>query len=149
MSRRPPRSTRTVTLFPYTALFRSGRFWIGSGTSDKANPAATLYRLDPDGSLRAIFGGLLTSNGAAFSPDGRTFYHADTPTHALRAYDVDPATGALGAGPLFHQFEHGSGRPEGGAVDAEGCYWSALRSEERRGGKECVSTCNSRCWLVP
>src|SRR3546814_9521264 len=57
----------------------AGRFWIGSVTSDKANPAATLYRLDPDGSLRAIFGGLLTSNGAAFSPDGRTFYHADTP----------------------------------------------------------------------
>src|SRR3546814_576493 len=104
----------------------AGRFWIGSVTSDKAHPAATLYRLDPDGSLRTIFGGLLTSNGAAFSPDGRTFYHADTPTHALRAYDVDPATGALGAGRLFHQFEHGAGRPDGGAVDAEGCYWSAL-----------------------
>src|SRR3546814_20618200 len=25
MIRRPPRSTRTVTLFPYTTLFRSGR----------------------------------------------------------------------------------------------------------------------------
>src|SRR3546814_12497237 len=25
MIRRPPRSTRTATLFPYTALFRSGR----------------------------------------------------------------------------------------------------------------------------
>src|SRR3546814_11681028 len=70
----------------------AGRFWIGSVTSDKANPAATLYRLDPDGSLRTIFGGLLTSNGAAFSPDGRTFYHADTPTPALRAYAVHPAT---------------------------------------------------------
>src|SRR3546814_15359901 len=26
MIRRPPRSTRTATLFPYTTLFRSGRF---------------------------------------------------------------------------------------------------------------------------
>src|SRR3546814_7851285 len=27
MIRRPPRSTRTDTLFPYTTLFRSGRAW--------------------------------------------------------------------------------------------------------------------------
>jgi sugar lactone lactonase YvrE len=73
-----------------------------------------------------MIGGLLTSNGAAFSPDGRTFYHADTPTHALRAYDVDPATGELGDDRLFHQFETGTGRPDGGTVDADGCYWSAL-----------------------
>src|SRR3546814_8920067 len=30
MIRRPPRSTRTDTLFPYTTLFRSGR-WRGTG----------------------------------------------------------------------------------------------------------------------
>lgn len=104
----------------------AGRLWVGSLTNDKANPAATLYRLDPDGSLTEILDGLTTSNGAAFSPDGRTFYHADTPTHAVRAYDVDPATGALGEGRVFHQFEYGNGRPDGATVDAEGCYWSAL-----------------------
>ena len=104
----------------------AGRFWIGSVTRDKSNPGAMLFRLDPDGALTPMLGGLLTSNGAAFSPDGRTFYHADTPTHALHAYAVDPATGALGDGRLFHQFEQGKGRPDGGTVDAEGCYWSAL-----------------------
>lgn len=104
----------------------AGRLWVGSLTSDKANPTAALYRLDPDGSLTEVFGGITTSNGAAFSPDGRTFYHADTPTHAIRAYDVDPATGTLGEGRIFHQFEIGNGRPDGAAVDAEGCYWSAL-----------------------
>ena len=103
-----------------------GRLWVGSLTSDKAHPAATLYRLDPDGSLSEILGGLTTSNGAAFSPDGATFYHADTPTHAIRAYDVDMTAGALSHGRVFHQFEHGNGRPDGAAVDAEGCYWSAL-----------------------
>lgn len=104
----------------------AGRLWVGSLTSDKANPAAALYRLDHDGSLTEIFGRLTTSNGAAFSPDGRTFYHADTPTHAIRAYDVDPANGTLSGGRIFHQFEYGKGRPDGAAVDAEGCYWSAL-----------------------
>ena len=103
-----------------------GRLWVGSLTNDKTNPAATLYRLDPDGSLTEILHGLTTSNGAAFSPDGATFYHADTPTHAIRAYDVDMTAGTLAGGRLFHQFEHGNGRPDGGAVDAEGCYWSAL-----------------------
>src|SRR3546814_9510728 len=29
MIRRPPRSTRTDTLFPYTTLFRSRQYWIG------------------------------------------------------------------------------------------------------------------------
>jgi sugar lactone lactonase YvrE len=104
----------------------SGRLWVGSLTSDKANPGAALYRLDPDGSLTEMFGGLTTSNGAAFSPDGRIFYHADTPTHMVRAYDVGARAGTLGDGRIFHQFERGNGRPDGGAVDAEGCYWSAL-----------------------
>ncbi|WP_283418210.1 SMP-30/gluconolactonase/LRE family protein [Sphingopyxis sp. Geo48] len=104
----------------------AGRLWVGSLTNDKANPVATLYRLDPDGSLATILGGLTTSNGAAFSPDGRIFYHADTPTHAIRAYDVDRAAGTLANGRVFHQFEYGKGRPDGAAVDAEGCYWSAL-----------------------
>ena len=104
----------------------AGRLWVGSLTSDKANPRAALYRLDPDGSLTEIFGGVTTSNGAAFSPDGRIFYHADTPTHAVCAYDVDDAAGTLSDGRIFHQFELGAGRPDGAAVDAEGCYWSAL-----------------------
>ncbi len=104
----------------------AGRLWVGSLTSDKANPTATLYRLDRDGSLSEVFGGITTSNGAAFSPDGRTFYHADTPTHAIRAFDVDLAAGTLANGRIFHQFAFGNGRPDGAAVDAEGCYWSAL-----------------------
>src|SRR3546814_3642146 len=32
MIRRPPRSTRTDTLFPYTTLFRSFRNWLQSNT---------------------------------------------------------------------------------------------------------------------
>src|SRR3546814_957359 len=84
-----------------------GRLWVGSLASDKANPRAALYRLDPDGSLSEIFGGVTTSNGAAFSPDGHIFYHADTPTHAVRVYDVDAAAGTLSDGRIFHQFEIG------------------------------------------
>src|SRR3546814_4023554 len=44
MIRRPPRSTRTDTLFPYTTLFRSS-FWLGAtGGSGKAARADILDR---------------------------------------------------------------------------------------------------------
>lgn len=121
-----PLTDRPEQRFNDGCVDSAGRFWVGSLTSDKANPQARLYRLDPDGMMTEMLHGLTTSNGAAFSPDGCTFYHADTPTHAIRAYDVDRVTGAIGNGRLFHQFEQGKGRPDGGTVDAEGCYWSAL-----------------------
>lgn len=103
-----------------------GRLWVGTVTSDKSNPNAALYRVDPDGSLHEILTGLLTSNGAGFSPDGRIFYHADTPTHAIRQFAFDSATGTISNPALLHQFPFGHGRPDGCAVDEEGYYWSAL-----------------------
>src|SRR3546814_12846543 len=36
MIRRPPRSTRTDTLFPYTTLFRSGMVILFAGGTDRA-----------------------------------------------------------------------------------------------------------------
>src|SRR3546814_8079630 len=42
MIRRPPRSTRTDTLFPYTTLFRSARN-VAEGRSDEA----VVFRIEP------------------------------------------------------------------------------------------------------
>lgn len=103
-----------------------GRFWAGSVTSDKSRADATVYRLDPDGSVQAMLSGLLTSNGAAFTADERIFYHADTPSHAIRRFPFDADRGVIGEPLLFHQFEFGHGRPDGAALDEEGCYWAAL-----------------------
>ena len=103
-----------------------GRWWLGSVDEAKATYDAALYCIAADGSVTRMLGGMTTCNGAAFSPDGRTFYHADTPTHVIRAFDFDPQTANLGEPRLFHQFVHGTGRPDGAAVDAEGCLWSAL-----------------------
>src|SRR3546814_20808436 len=41
MFRRPPRSTRTDTLFPYTTLFRSGRYGVGEPTFAELPPVDT------------------------------------------------------------------------------------------------------------
>src|SRR3546814_1077789 len=50
MIRRPPRSTRTDTLFPYTTLFRSYSAWCGT-----AGCMISILGSSPGG-LRAIFG---------------------------------------------------------------------------------------------
>jgi len=104
----------------------AGRFWVGSVNTAKGARDAALYRVDPDGSVTWLEGDMLTCNGAAFNADGTAFRHADTPSHVLRGYDVDPDTGRLSDRHVVHQFEHGTGRPDGGSFDAEGCYWSAL-----------------------
>src|SRR3546814_20548394 len=112
MIRRPPRSTRTDTLFPYTTLFRStstaaGRpvaLMVGdavlpnterSTTVDEFTPSATLdVRITPD-----VLGYFTFSRG--FMSGGFT----------QRVFPPEP---------------------------------EAPRSEERRGGTECDSTCRSR-----
>lgn len=104
----------------------AGRFWAGSVNMAKSAHDAALYRLDTDGGIREIEGGMLTCNGAAFTADGATFFHTDTPSHALRRYAVDPVSGELSGRSIFHQFPMGLGRPDGGSVDVEGCYWTAL-----------------------
>src|SRR3546814_6145556 len=58
MIRRPPRSTRTDTLFPYTTLFRSAGGGVGLvGELGLGHPADEL-RVDAPGLLAAVAAGL-------------------------------------------------------------------------------------------
>ncbi|MDE2305845.1 MAG: SMP-30/gluconolactonase/LRE family protein [Gammaproteobacteria bacterium] len=106
----------------------AGRLLIGTIDEPKIRGEAGLYRFDRRG-LQRITGGLMTSNGLAFSPDGRTLYHADTPRFVVYRYDYDPASGAAENRRVFFRIEPTAsdrGRPDGAAVDVDGCYWSAL-----------------------
>lgn len=108
----------------------AGRLWIGS-ISDAREPEAALYRFDG-----TVFSGqvpgLTTSNGLAWSPDGRRMHWSDTKAHRIYVADFDVATGALSAPRVFAEFkprtpgEAYGGRPDGATVDAEGCYWAAM-----------------------
>lgn len=110
---------------------RQGRFWVGSMNEKRDAPSAALYRLERDGSLARVLDGVIVSNGVAWSPDGRTMYHADTPAHTVRAYDFDPATGVPSGGRVFARWHGDTDRPDGAAVDSAGNYWIAFY----RGGK--------------
>jgi sugar lactone lactonase YvrE len=99
-----------------------GRFYCGSMAHDRREGAASLYRLDPDGSVRTVLEGLTISNGLDWSPDGTLAYHNDTPTHTIAVYSYDRDAG-LTDRRMLAELEY---RPDGLTVDAEGCIWTAL-----------------------
>src|SRR3546814_11387488 len=122
MIRRPPRSTRTDTLFPYTTLFRS--------------------RDDPDAARAQVFGkagarprlGHLQPQMETIRMRGVFGATQDTCGESLTlvrfvAYRLQDRLGGAVADPACRDRER-RGRGH--------------RSEERRVGKECVRTCRSR-----
>lgn len=108
-----------------------GRFLAGYMNEQRDTASAALVRLDPDFTQTRLLAGMTISNGLAFSPDGRTMYHTDTPTQVIHAYDYDAASGTPANPRVLARFGQEGERPDGAAIDREGCYWSALY----RGGK--------------
>jgi sugar lactone lactonase YvrE len=108
---------------------RQGRFWAGTMFRDMAaaRPDGRLYRYDAQGLSGAVVSELVTQNGLAFSPDGRTMYLSDShPTRRrVWAFDYDTADGVPHNRRLFADMAGYTGRPDGAAIDADGCYWVA------------------------
>lgn len=108
---------------------RQGRFWAGSMVLDMGANAAEgrLYRYSAGqrGPVDAQLSGLIVPNGLGFSPDGRTMYLSDSHPAAQQiwAFDYDIDSGTPSHRRLFVDMNHYAGRPDGAAVDAEGCYW--------------------------
>lgn len=100
-----------------------GAFWVGS--MHKTAPTAALYRITSDGRAERKVDGLNTSNGLAFSADGRTMYHSDSRSGWIDRYRFDPATGEISDRQRIAELTDQDGRPDGGATDMAGCYWSA------------------------
>ena len=101
-----------------------GAFW--AGTMDdrpEKEPVGALYRLGADHAVSRMSDGVKISNGLAWSPDGRTLYHSDSRAGAIWRHAHDMATGEIGPRRPFVTMQPDWGRPDGGAVDAEGCYW--------------------------
>lgn len=84
-----------------------------------------LFRLRPDGTTELLAEGFALTNGPCFSPDGKTFYVADSPLRTLWAYDYAP-NGPLAHRRVFAQTGHFGSGPDGATVDAQGFVWSVL-----------------------
>ena len=103
----------------------AGRMWAGTMAYDQSPGMGRLLRCDPGGSVTVVGSEFTVPNGMAWSPDGRTMYHADSGTKVLRAYPFDAGTGHLGAARVVVEF--GEGAPADGiTVDDEGMVWAAM-----------------------
>lgn len=106
---------------------RQGRFLAGTMLMKMADSrqegCVVCYENKSD--LRQIANGLFTPNGMAFSPDGRTMYLSDShpKSQLIWAFDYDAETGTPSNRRLFVDMNPLPGRPDGAAVDEDGCYW--------------------------
>jgi sugar lactone lactonase YvrE len=103
-----------------------GAFWVGSiEDSPERAPVGSLYRISADGRCRRISTGYRVSNGLAWSADGRAMFHSDSRGPTIDRWDFDPATGIVGTRTAIRTLTDKIGRPDGGACDMAGGYWSA------------------------
>jgi len=124
-----------------------GRFWVGTYVDTKDQPDGALYclhrRNQPHPQLLKMAGGVMASNGLAWSPDGRVMYWNDTARNQVEAYPMvsagqyPPVMGMplalahFAPKPEGWRFETAQGRdyggrPDGAAVDQKGNYWVAM-----------------------
>jgi sugar lactone lactonase YvrE len=110
---------------------RQGRFLAGTMLMNMAasqtEGAVYSYNKRSTQTVEAIklLDGFKTPNGMAFSPDGGTMYLSDShpSVQLIWAFDYDTATGIPSNRRVFVDMNSVPGRPDGAAVDAEGCYW--------------------------
>lgn len=89
------------------------------------NPIGSVYRLGPNGVLETLFGGVVISNGLAFSPNGETMYFADTHDGQIRRFRVGQNFSDFREIAALATRDAAPGLPDGGTVDQDGHYWSA------------------------
>lgn len=108
---------------------RQGRFWAGTMLMDMGAGASVgaLYRYSAGQSeaLNAQLTDFIVPNGLAFSPDGKIMYLSDSHPRVQKiwAFDYDTHSGTPHNRRLFVDMNHYLGRPDGAAIDADGCYW--------------------------
>lgn len=99
-----------------------GRFWAGKMGNGSNN---SLFRLDVDCMVHRAESGVGVSNGLGWSPDMKTFYHTDSLSGVISAYDYDAESGEISNRREFVRIPASEGTPDGLAVDSQGYIWSA------------------------
>jgi sugar lactone lactonase YvrE len=104
----------------------AGRFVGGTMTLGDPRPGAGSLWSFAGGAATELLDGLTISNGLAWSADGRTLFHIDTPTRRVDAFDYDVTSGSIARRRTVVEIAAGAGDPDGMCADAEGGLWIAL-----------------------
>ncbi len=104
----------------------AGRFMAGTMDNAEIEASGMLYSFSAEGVLKTLLTGLRISNGLAWSPDFKTFYHIDTPSRQITAYDYDLASGDLEDPRTIVTIPSELGWPDGMTSDMEGTLWVAM-----------------------
>src|SRR3546814_20924090 len=120
MLRRPPRSTRTDTLFPYTTLFRSD--WIETKAIYRA-----LSGLGVSHEMQEVLCSCQAARGGIAFKASIVIIGRRRAVHPVTLSNISYA----GKGQRLHETSRNI---------------EAASTEKRRVGKTCVGTCISRCW---
>jgi sugar lactone lactonase YvrE len=104
------------------------------------NGGPGIVRVQPDGSMREVAGGLPWPNGMALIDDGRTLIVADSHAEQLIAFEV-AHDGTLAGRRVWADLDHA---PDGICADADGAVWVATvpgrRCVRMREGGEVLDT---------
>lgn len=110
---------------------RSGRLWFGSMSMTANQPerefevTGSFYKMDPDGSIQRLFGGVGISNGLAWNADETRLYYVDSTTQCVFAFDFDAGRGRIANRRVAVRVDEAEGVPDGMTIDAEGKLWVA------------------------
>ncbi len=85
-----------------------------------------LLRFDLDGRVTEMCSGVGCTNGMGFTLDLKEMYYTDSVPRQIYKFDYDRGSGALSNRRVFAQLSPADGLPDGMAIDAQGCLWSAV-----------------------
>ena len=102
-----------------------GRFIVGTMDMGEKDSNGSLYSFDGK-SITHLLSDITISNGMTWSPDHKTFYYIDTPTHEVKAFDYDLENGAIGNMRIAVHLPESFGFPDGMTSDMQGNLWIAM-----------------------
>jgi D-xylonolactonase len=138
-----PRPDAAIARLNDGVVDHKGRYWTGSCDSTQFEDSTTsenkedsvrdfdkrstgeFYRIDADGTIATMERNVVTGNGPAFSPDGKTVYINDSLPRVTWAYDL-AEDGSISNRRDWRNYTPDEGFPDGMAVDVEGGIWIAF-----------------------
>ena len=100
-----------------------GRLWFGVMHRNGEQPSGRLMCFD-NGEARSVDSGYFVPNGPAFSADGGTLFHTDSPRGEIYAFTVGKS-GDLSDRRIHLKFTPEAGAPDGMTIDEQGYLWVA------------------------